>query len=133
MKFHIRLDTDTHQVYTTSIGTCWHKRDCKDRPIILSENPLNNAKYLSWLHCNQISEKCRQEMVSKIKEKMTLKNVARSESRERSLFWIALSMAHYTICVKVEKVCQFKEDWTLEWTLFCDFSKLETRRNIKKW
>ena len=24
-----------------------------------------------------------------------------------------------------------KEDWTLEWTLFGDFSKLETRRNIK--
>ena len=26
-----------------------------------------------------------------------------------------------------------KEDWTLEWTLLGDFSKLETRRNIKKW
>ena len=26
-----------------------------------------------------------------------------------------------------------KEDWTLEWTLLCDFSKSETRWNIKRW
>ena len=32
-----------------------------------------------------------------------------------------------------EGMAQSKEDWILEWTLLCDFSKLETRRNIKKW
>ena len=26
-----------------------------------------------------------------------------------------------------------KEDWTQEWTLLCDFSKSETRWNIKRW
>ena len=34
---------------------------------------------------------------------------------------------------KSSRVQLAKEDWTLEWTLLCAFSKLETRRNIKKW
>ena len=33
----------------------------------------------------------------------------------------------------LQDVCLAKEDWTLERKLLRDFSKLETRRNIKMW
>ena len=47
---------------------------------------------------------------------------------------ILISSLTSTLCNKEKmlRVYIIKEDWTLEWTLLCDFSKSETRWNIKK-
>ena len=45
--------------------------------------------------------------------------------------FVNISIFKIILCLLNER--QIKEDWTLEWTLFGDFSKLETTRNIKIW